>query len=499
MKKWIAMLLAVLMTVTMTAGYAESAEGIRLELGMDTFSKTLEADGRVYAEASYMGLVLLPGCAEKYPELATLVAQLNRESGEKCDAFLEEVAQYYQESEQKDTVYYTYEQELYVQRADSRMLSVMVNLYAYTGGAHPTQSLTAVNIDPETARVLDIDDLFTDVPAVLSKVAERIQEQYAGVEFEDLQGQLASYEEQGHSCSFGPQGVTFCFPPYALAAYAVGQINVTFLYDELKDLIQEKYTADAQGGFIRQIPLYNEIVLDVQGDGAADALTVFTSVSEEDENIRENLRIILNDQEYADPDFYAFDMKAYVVTVEAQEGVKTYLYLESTSENDYATLDVFDLNGEEIKRTGSMSGSRFPAEWNGEEAKLMEYIPVRSEQFLMETRMDVLGTLGVYQFYSTDAENGLPVPQDTVYQLSPELDPYTSLVPLTVLTIPDGAQEEIPAGTSFSFLRTDGETFVEMGLVDGRECRLEIQITDGGVMINGVPESECFDGIFYAG
>ena len=61
------------------------------------------------------------------------------------------------------------------------------------------------------------------------------------------------------------------------------------------------------------------------------------------------------------------------------------------------------------------------------------------------------------------------------------------------------AAETLPAGTEFSFLRTDNVSYVVMELADGRECRIDIVEIDWTPTINGVPEWECFENLMYAG
>ena len=63
------------------------------------------------------------------------------------------------------------------------------------------------------------------------------------------------------------------------------------------------------------------------------------------------------------------------------------------------------------------------------------------------------------------------------------------------------AQKLIKAGSEFTLLRTDGKTFVDAKLGDGRECRIYVErnSTDYQLCINGTPEYELFEEIYYAG
>jgi len=61
--------------------------------------------------------------------------------------------------------------------------------------------------------------------------------------------------------------------------------------------------------------------------------------------------------------------------------------------------------------------------------------------------------------------------------------------------------ETIPSGSSFTITGTDGMSFVEAELDDGRTCRIPVRKGDGEWewKINGVSEYDCFEQIPYAG
>lgn len=108
-------------------------------------------------------------------------------------------------------------------------------------------------------------------------------------------------------------------------------------------------------------------------------------------------------------------------------------------------------------------------------------------------------------------ENGLPETDETEYRIVYDNDLHDYRVSLTTIRelkasildedgIPYG-KETLPAGTHFTILGTDGETYVRMELDDGRQCRLHVEPkADGwGHTLDGVDENECFEFIPYAG
>jgi hypothetical protein len=109
-----------------------------------------------------------------------------------------------------------------------------------------------------------------------------------------------------------------------------------------------------------------------------------------------------------------------------------------------------------------------------------------------------LGTKTAYRNYTVDTDGTLYPLSDT-YDLDQTLDSIISTIPLGVTLLPQNTVETIPAGTEFFFLRTDNETWVDLVMTDGQECRIVIEEIDWTPCINGVPEWECFENLMYAG
>jgi len=91
------------------------------------------------------------------------------------------------------------------------------------------------------------------------------------------------------------------------------------------------------------------------------------------------------------------------------------------------------------------------------------------------------------------------VPETDCYSMDNNGYPLVAKLPIEVQMLPGEKKEELPAGTKFYFLRTDGETYVDARLEDGRECRIMVEYTDYEYQINGISEWECFEEVIYAG
>ena len=57
----------------------------------------------------------------------------------------------------------------------------------------------------------------------------------------------------------------------------------------------------------------------------------------------------------------------------------------------------------------------------------------------------------------------------------------------------------VRSGETFELLRTDGRTWIDARISDGRTVRLEISGDSNSLKINGIPAEELFKELMYAG
>ncbi|QJD80861.1 DUF3298 and DUF4163 domain-containing protein [Spirosoma rhododendri] len=123
-----------------------------------------------------------------------------------------------------------------------KVLTVRMENYAYTGGAHPNTNVMFMNFDRQTGNVLALTDMVSDTTALLT-IVERA--------FRKDQGLLPQYnlEERGYFLRDGQfflpanigidrKGLTFYYNPYEIAAYALGPIEVTVPYEQLGGILK---------------------------------------------------------------------------------------------------------------------------------------------------------------------------------------------------------------------------------------------------------------------
>jgi len=396
---------------------------------------------------------------------------------------------------------FTSNSEYFVQRADDRILSVRVDGDTYTGGVHPNYGVVGMNLDPVTGEPMELSDVLTDLEELPTILTEKIRSKYTFEPFSDLQEQLEGYEDGHYSWTLDYQGITFYFSPYDIAPYAAGLLTATIWFDEMPELFVEKYTVAPAGGWAKMLPEYDEIEVDLnRGDNERDSLYLSAY---EDEYGSLDLCVTQNDgQEQHLEECYGFTMKPLLVCLGEPGQERYFLYIEAAAENDYTTMYVYDLNGEEITLTGELSGAGFTGAWDedvGEYGTWYEFVLNDPSEFVLGTTIQMLGTWTGRRPYTTNPKDGTIQPQTEYYMLPEDGSPIVSAMDLEVTMLPSQKQETLPAGTSFYFLRTDGETYAELALEDGRECRIEIVDEDYTPTINGVPEWDCFANLMYAG
>lgn len=120
-----------------------------------------------------------------------------------------------------------------------RILNVVVTHYLFTGGAHGYGAVKSLLFDPNTGKIMGLNQIFSNV-AKINSLAEskfRIQQNIepntsltdAGYFFENNIFVLPK------NILFTKKGITLHYNPYEVASYASGPITLELSYDEIKD------------------------------------------------------------------------------------------------------------------------------------------------------------------------------------------------------------------------------------------------------------------------
>lgn len=435
---------------------------------------------------------------EDLPALASALYELNTDQSVGAYSFVQEWRPDAKEFLTQHPDFFggfTFESAYTVQRADSLILSLREDFSSYTGGVHGNYGVWGYSFDTATGERLALEDILTDTEGLDQIIAEKIRAKYSFEPFPSLDETLAEYAPEDYAWTLGYQGITFYFSPYEIASYAAGLLTATVWFDEMPELFREEYMVAPESGYAVGLPNWYDLDVDLHPENAAkDTLSVW---EQEGEYGTKHLGIRLNGQEFVDESWSAYYITPCLICLEGE----FYLMAEGSSDNDYCTMYIYSLGGSTPNLTAELSGVGFVSHWHPEAGQEgIYYTEIFNDPALVTlgSKCDLLGTKTACRAY-TFSPGGALIPLADVYDLDPSLDPILSTVPLDVTLLPHNSVETIPAGTEFYFLRTDNETYVDLMMADGRECRIVIEYRDWTPTINGVPEWDCFENLMYAG
>lgn len=447
--------------------------------------------------------------SSKYPELAESLRQENLKQVETATASYEqnvEDARAFQEM--SDSVYYGgFADEIVasVARADSNVFSVKHYYYGYYGGAHGFYSYTGQNYDTATGKLLALSDVITDTARLGEILEEKLFQYYEDNldrEYFDssFQGYLSG--EYSYDWLMDYTGVTFYFNPYSIAPYAAGMMSVTIGYDEYPGLVDPKYTK-LPSSYVFEMDDYDSAFCDINGDGSAEEIRIYGDMNEYGEYEKRTINI--NGKETVFEVFY-FSADIYLVK---NEDDRYFLYSFNGTYNDYVFLQVYEITGGTPRMVLEARNLRIASllgDYSYNEDEYMSTGKVKKYSFtdvtgvVLESRIDALSTTNGNDRYHINGD-GLPEGENGYYTLESEIF-FTTLVDLEMTEVDEkgnpGAAITVSKGSRVRYYRTDGETWSDFLLEDGRIGRVQIG-TEWPQSVNGMELESVFDGTFFAG
>lgn len=386
-------------------------------------------------------------------------------------------------------------------RFDGAVASMSWLKYYDMGGAHPTAYNDYYNFDTQTGKQLELSDMVKDMDGFRSYVKEELAGRAADGElfdgYEDTVDTLFDGTNADSSLEWAitENGVSVYFAPYEIGPYAAGEIEIAVPFKDHESMFEEAYMGASTDGWAKKVDPWDTVTYR-SGDVDASVCYTYEEPETEDDFTR---KLTIEREQNGKKDTFTEDVYGKIGDtwlVMTDDG-RSYLYMELSSENDWKTMEVYDLNGEKVAKAGSSTDSV-----NG--------APIQTpDAFYLTRRIDALGTYSAYRKFHVGAD-GMPEADGNVYTKIRTADSHEDEMPLvSTRALPvtlfgaDGSETEatMPVGTKFYVRATDEETFVDMELEDGRKCRIAVrQSGDGwGFLIDGVSEEECFEFVPYAG
>lgn len=124
------------------------------------------------------------------------------------------------------------------------ILTVRQETYTYSGGAHPNTQISLQSFNRRTGHALQLTEVVSDTTALIGMVERAFRKQQDIRPGEDLEA-AGYFLRDGQfflpgTFGIGRDGLIFLYNPYEIAAYAVGPIQLTVPYSELKDVLQKE-------------------------------------------------------------------------------------------------------------------------------------------------------------------------------------------------------------------------------------------------------------------
>ena len=437
-----------------------------------------------------------------YPALTEAVNTFNAGYIERTQGYIDQIkgdaASMYQESLQEDGYWlgpFEYRSEMFLKRADKKVLSVEEQIYSFEGGVHGLNYYYAYNFDVPSGELITLDSVITDMSRLPEVLVKEITDKYPdlgswdenfwdGFFDEYITPSQEDYRPE-FTWTLGYDGVTFYFSNYEIGSYADGLQQVTICYSEYPEILSSSYFADVENTYVTELDdLWSGKDTDLNHDKVTDYISVTHNYDYEMDFIA-SYNVTVNGNTFTQ-DSYCYEQRSFLV----KAGEKNYIYVERTVENDYRLIDVFEITECSVEYMGGIDGG------------LGSFS--NSLNFEVEKRMDLLSTYtAVAECYV--GEDGLPAEHNAVYEVKSDIS-ITSVVRIEAELLNEkgeltGESNTFPEGTEFKFMVTDGNTFVDMLASDGQKCRIYVEKDESAwtTTINGKNVEECFEMLYYAG
>lgn len=239
--------------------------------------------------------------------------------------------------------------DIFVRRADFRVVSFLEDGYSYLGGAHGLGGVAGKNFDVYTGKELKLTDVVKDKTQLAEAIKQQLMFDYPNSSF--AQGGGTSMKETVDQLiredkilwSLDPRGISFYFNPYLIGAYAEGIFTTTIFFSERPDLFVKNAASD---------------VIEWRGPQAycmeiRPYLNIRLSDSPRDERL-----YVANDSDRIIIDYCGEKLEDFVTNKEIRPVLvntfdgKKYLYVDYAQVTNNFRLRVYDLNGERPKFVG---------------------------------------------------------------------------------------------------------------------------------------------------
>lgn len=470
-----------------------------------------------------------------YPELAKAmeadaVTELDFFDSE-VESDLAEAKEYY-DATYPDSYFgfFTVTQDVSVKRADEKVVSIFFPVTQYMGGAHGIYGNGCTTYDSATGKILELQDVLADTTGLNALIKADLEKQYPDHEdvFFGLEESLSHYvpytvEEDvstgntaedyenyqvNYTWALNSEGLELYFGPYELAAYASGAQTVVLTYDEHPELFKPEYIPTEKKSSYLEYFEYYLSNHDIDGDGSVDSIYLepVWNENKQDETDQDyiNLELSFNTESLKLSEDYdiAFPDEAKGYYIHLADG-RDYVYVIAPTYSDYIELIVVDITGGKLKKVGEEYYPSFYISYDTDNETSRQFILSDPEHMKFATRFDLINTFSGFKDYHVGPD-GMPVSDDTEFKIyeTGGWEPVTCIRDFEATYINESGEEEpftVKTGETFTFLSTDGKSYIDTEISDGTRVRLYVEGNGMDVKVNGLKADEIFKELMYAG
>lgn len=410
--------------------------------------------------------------------------------------------------------YYAFCEGLLV-RNDAQVVSIRLTIHTFYGGAHDDLSYATWNYDVKRDRIITPGDLFTDTAALGDILMQRLQEDGAeltdaGAAEEAIDAQLASALREGRArtgipgaedgnpplCfTVDPEGISFFFGHYDLGSYADGVRCVSLsaqdaslpidgtLWNGARDFVTALDGGDPATELLgTRIPTLLlgdgqerlQIVQDVTLDESGLAGSLVTTLT-----LRGKNAVILQEGSVFSEDSYL-----------ARLGDTYYYLVQESIENDYQSLCL-----QVIRSDGTFGPQKRIDNLGFPRSGVQSADPA---SLRLVRRVNLLSSYNAWDTFALTKEGEVrSSSKKGLLHIIGMRDYPLILKKDHRFELANGkGRIRLKAGEKLTLCRTDGEHFVDLKTEKKKVIRVYL---DEDHRIDGIDESELFDGLRYAG
>ncbi len=450
---------------------------------------------RLLVECRYPMAMLTAEGQKQYPKLWKKLRRINGVARRKMKSVFKDLKKQARESKlqgakEAQGPLMTSTAEYLVRRSDSHLVSILRSEWGYTGGAHGYYAYSGLNISTGEGRILSLSDLVTDRAAFWQLVQEGLKSRYTDLEESLFNEYFAEEDVNKLEWTAGYDGITCYFNPYTLGPYAIGAQTVTIPYAGHESIFTPE-ACDVPAVFGMQLPLNLDTMVGYHTLVMAGEVGAYDNY--------ESILFNVDGNKVSFPDQYAFSITpTWIHTADGD-----FIYVDCLQDNDYHTVDVYRIDSA-VEYVGDFSGGAcflYRQKKNGR-LKDSGYVAFTDpEHLLFDTRVYMLSSLTGTQVFRTGGD-GMPVPYEDYYYIrSPRA--LTVRKSFTAPIVDEKGEtlreEELPAGETLWFYRTDNRTYMDCRLKNGDIARLQVEMESWPQTINGEEIETLLDGILFAG